>query len=77
MLRQDSQFANDHWQFAITFRVERERHHLLAERAQVVASYAGVVIKASKDPDAATAFLTWLAGPDGQAILAGYGFLAP
>ena len=45
--------------------------------AQVIASYAGVVIKASKDPDAATAFLTWLAGPDGQAILAGYGFLPP
>ncbi len=45
--------------------------------AQVIASYAGVVIKASKDPDAATAFLIWLAGPDGQAILAGYGFLPP
>ena len=43
--------------------------------ANVPATYAGVVVKASPNVVAATAFLTWLAGPDGQAILAGFGFL--
>ena len=32
--------------------------------------YAGVVVKASPNVDAAHAFLDWFAGPDGQAILA-------
>ncbi len=41
------------------------------------ATYAGVVLKASPNVDAATRFLTWFAGPDGQAILAGFGFLPP
>jgi molybdate transport system substrate-binding protein len=45
--------------------------------ANVPAMYAGVAVKASKNPDAAQAFLTWLAGPDGQAILASFGFLPP
>ena len=45
--------------------------------ANVPASYAGVVVKASANAGAAQAFLTWLAGPDGQAILAGFGFLPP
>lgn len=45
--------------------------------AQVLATYAGVVVKATKSPDASKAFLTWLAGPDGQAILSGFGFLPP
>ena len=35
----------------------------------VRASYAGVVLKASDHPAEAEAFLAWLAGPDGQAIL--------
>ena len=43
----------------------------------VPASYAGVVVKASQNADAAQAFLDWLAGPDGQAILAEFGFLPP
>ena len=43
----------------------------------VPATYAGVVVKASKNADAAQAFLTWFAGPDGQAILAQFGFLPP
>ena len=43
----------------------------------VPASYAGVVVKASSNPGAAHAFLDWLAGPDGQAILAEFGFLPP
>jgi len=34
-------------------------------------------VKASANQDAAAAFLAWLAGPDGQAILGGFGFLPP
>jgi molybdate transport system substrate-binding protein len=45
------------------------------DAANVSATYAGVVVKASRSTDAADAFLTWLAGPDGQAILARLGFL--
>ena len=45
--------------------------------ANVPAKYAGVVVKASKNAAAAHAFLTWFAGPDGQAILASFGFLPP
>jgi molybdate transport system substrate-binding protein len=43
----------------------------------VPAVYGGVVVKASRNQDAAKAFLDWLAGPDGQAILASFGFLPP
>jgi ABC-type Fe3+ transport system substrate-binding protein len=43
----------------------------------VPATYAGMVAKSSKQPEAAQAFLTWFAGPDGQAILAAAGFLPP
>ena len=43
----------------------------------VPAIYAGVVVKASPNLDAAHAFLDWLAGPDGQSILAEFGFLPP
>jgi molybdate transport system substrate-binding protein len=43
----------------------------------VPATYAGLVVKASKSVDTAHAFLDWLAGPDGQAILAEFGFLPP
>jgi molybdate transport system substrate-binding protein len=45
--------------------------------ANVLATYAGVVVKATQDPAAAEGFLTWIAGPDGQAILRGFGFLPP
>ena len=45
--------------------------------ANVPATYAGVVVKASRNAAAAQAFLTWFAGPDGQAILSGFGFLPP
>lgn len=45
--------------------------------ANVPASYAGVVVKASGNAAAAQAFLAWLAGPDGQAVLATFGFLPP
>jgi molybdate transport system substrate-binding protein len=47
------------------------------DSANVPATYAGVVVKASRDPASATAFLDWFAGPDGQAILGRFGFLPP
>lgn len=43
----------------------------------VRAAYAGVVVGASANAVAAQAFLAWLAGPDGQAILEPLGFLPP
>jgi molybdate transport system substrate-binding protein len=45
--------------------------------ANVPATYAGVVMKGSPNPAAAGAFLDWLAGPEGKAILAGFGFRSP
>ena len=45
--------------------------------ANVPATYAGVVVKASRNAAAAQAFLTWFAGPDGQAIMGTFGFLPP
>ncbi|HET7473069.1 MAG TPA: molybdate ABC transporter substrate-binding protein [Candidatus Limnocylindrales bacterium] len=45
------------------------------ETAKVRATYAGVVVGASRNAAAAKTFLDWVAGPDGQAILAGFGFL--
>jgi molybdate transport system substrate-binding protein len=47
------------------------------DAANVPATYGGVVVKASANVAAAQAFLAWLAGPDGQAILASFGFLPP
>ena len=47
------------------------------DTANVIATYDGVVVKASPNLDAANAFLAWFAGPDGQAILATFGFLPP
>ena len=43
----------------------------------VPATYAGAVVKASAHAADARAFLDWVAGPDGQAILASFGFLPP
>jgi len=45
--------------------------------ANVPATYGGVVVKASRNQDAAHAFLVWLAGPEGQAVLSSFGFLPP
>jgi len=42
--------------------------------ANVAASYAGVVVKASTHPGEARAFLDWLTGDSAQAILASHGF---
>ncbi len=47
------------------------------DAANVPATYAGVVVKASKNVAAAKTFLDWFAGPDGQAILREFGFLPP
>ncbi|HEY5488228.1 MAG TPA: substrate-binding domain-containing protein, partial [Candidatus Limnocylindrales bacterium] len=46
----------------------------LPAAANVTATYGGVVVKASTDVFTASDFLTWLIGPDGQAILAAHGF---
>ena len=43
----------------------------------VPATYAGVAVKGTANPTSAQAFLDWLVGPGGQAILAGFGFLPP
>jgi molybdate transport system substrate-binding protein len=42
--------------------------------ANVDVTYGGVVIRASANGDAARAFLAWLTGPQGQSILASFGF---
>ena len=47
------------------------------DSANVLATYAGVVLRESPNLAAARGFLAWLAGPDGRAILAGFGFLPP
>lgn len=47
------------------------------DTANVPATYAGVIIKGSERVSAARAFLDWLTGPDGQAILGGFGFRPP
>jgi len=49
----------------------------IPDAANVQATYAGVVVKGSNEADAAHAFLDWLKGPEGQAILAKFGFLPP
>ncbi|MBI3745562.1 MAG: molybdate ABC transporter substrate-binding protein [Chloroflexi bacterium] len=48
----------------------------LPEAATVRAGYAGVVVKSSTSA-AAAALLAWLAGPEGQAVLARFGFGPP
>jgi len=45
--------------------------------ASVSVRYAAVVVKGSTQPDAARAFVAWLSGSDGQAVLARFGFVAP
>ena len=50
---------------------------VVPDKANVPATYAGVVVKASPNQDAAATFLDWFAGPNGQAILSDFGFLPP
>jgi molybdate transport system substrate-binding protein len=47
------------------------------DAANVPVTYAGVVVSTSRDLEASRAFLSWLAGPDGAALLAAHGFLPP
>ena len=47
------------------------------DAANVPATYAGVVVGESPNRDAAAAFLDWLTGPEGQAVLSSFGFLPP
>lgn len=47
------------------------------DAANVRTTYAGVAVKASPNLEAAQALLDWIAGPDGGAILARFGFLPP
>jgi molybdate transport system substrate-binding protein len=49
----------------------------IPDSANVPATYAGVVVGASPNQDAAAAFLDWLIRPDGQAIPSSFGFLPP
>lgn len=45
--------------------------------ANLRATYAGIVVGGSTRQDEAAAFLDWLVGAEGQAILARFGFLPP
>jgi molybdate transport system substrate-binding protein len=47
------------------------------DNANVSATYGGVVVKTTTDAAAATAFVTWLTGAEGQAIFASFGFIHP
>ena len=46
-------------------------------QANIPATYAGVVVKASRNVAAAHAFLDWIGGPDAQLILKQLGFIPP
>jgi molybdate transport system substrate-binding protein len=45
------------------------------EEANVPATYAGIVLESSRQQEAAQAFLDWVVGSEGQAILESIGFL--
>lgn len=47
----------------------------IPDAANVGATYAGVVLRSSSHLTQAQAFLDWLAGPGGQAIMAAHGFI--
>ena len=49
----------------------------LPGEADVPVTYAAVVLRDAPHPEAAARFLAWLAGVDGQAVLARFGFTAP
>jgi molybdate transport system substrate-binding protein len=49
----------------------------IPSQANVTATYAGVVVKASNHPNQARAFLEWVAGAEGFAILERFGFEPP
>lgn len=45
--------------------------------AHMAVTYAAVVLRDAPHREAASAFLAWLAGPQGRAVLARFGFTAP
>jgi molybdate transport system substrate-binding protein len=47
----------------------------IPDEANVPATYAAVTVGASTQPALAASFLDFITGPEGQAVLAGYGFL--
>ena len=49
----------------------------LPDRVNVTAAYAAVVVRQAHDPAAAADFVAWLAGADGRAVLAPFGFAPP
>jgi molybdate transport system substrate-binding protein len=49
----------------------------LPDEADVPVTYAAVVLRDAPHQQAAARFLTWLAGVEGQAVLARFGFTAP
>jgi molybdate transport system substrate-binding protein len=49
----------------------------IPDSANVLATYGGVVLKASPNQAAAATLLTWLAGTEAQPVLASFGFLPP
>ena len=49
----------------------------LPDEAEVPVTYAAVVLRDAPHPQAAARFLAWLAGAQGQAVLARFGFTAP
>jgi molybdate transport system substrate-binding protein len=55
----------------------RVRTVAVPANANVHATYAAVIDRASKHQGEAQAFLTWLTGPEGVSILQGLGFLPP
>ncbi len=49
----------------------------IPDEANVLATYAAVPVGDSIQPELAAEFVTFLTGPEAQAVLAGYGFLQP
>lgn len=63
--------------YATDVRAADVRSVEIPDRVNVRAVYAAALLKDAGDPEAAAAFLGWLTGPDGQAILAEAGFGPP
>jgi molybdate transport system substrate-binding protein len=49
----------------------------IPDEANVAVTYAAVVLRDAPRPEEAAALLAWLAGPDGRAVLARFGFEPP
>jgi len=52
------------------------RSIMIPPEANVAVTYEGVALAGARRPHEAAAFLAWLAGPEGQALLAQFGFEA-